>query len=146
MAIGYVTVAEADEYIYARYLYTDWDALDDESKAALLLRSVEAIETLPFQGRKALPTQPWSFPRESGVVPQAVKAAQIENAFQLLDTDSEADAAFYSKLRLYGVYRYSIGNLSETIRGGSASSAVELVSAKALNLLEPFLRGGYRVV
>ena len=66
--IGYVTLEQANEYVATHYISTDnlrvgWEMLTDEDKAALLLRSFETIELLPFAGRKAVPGQENAFPR-----------------------------------------------------------------------------------
>ena len=153
MTIGYVTIAEADAYIAARYSSSDelligWQLLNDADKSVYLLRSVEALDGLPYRGKKTLETQLLAFPRyPDAVVPQAVKSAQIENALKLSDPSSEADAAIYTKMKMYGVKSYSIGNLSETLGsgGGIGSGNTDIPSDKALRLLQPFLSGGYRI-
>ena len=153
--MSYVDVAYADEYVATHFLSSDelrkgWEALDNNDKEVLLQRSFEAIECLPFVGRKTDPDQPNAFPRcPFEEVPEAVKHAQVENAITLSDSSASEDAAFYEKLWQYGVESYSIGNLSERTSSGAwgrnvvASSGV--ISAKATNLLKPFLRGSYNI-
>ncbi len=150
MVTGYVTVEEATGYINARYPSTDeslirWTALSDGDKQVYLLQSVEALDQLPFHGKKFLDTQTYSFPRYPvATVPANVKAAQIENALKLSDTLAVMDAALYEKLRLFGITAYSIGNLSEKMSNLSAIYS-GIVSAKSLDLLKPFLTGGYKI-
>lgn len=153
--IGYVTLTEADEYVTTHYLSTDdlrigWEALSDEDRTALLTRSFQVIELLPFAGRKFESGQPNAFPRwPCEEVPAAIKWAQIENAIAKSDTSNEEDAKFYERLWMYGVESYSIGNLSERTSTGSYSvngaQATGVTSAIADRLLRPYLGGGYRM-
>lgn len=153
--IGYVTLLDADSYIAAHFISTDplriaWNTLGDPDKSVLLQRSFDALETLPFTGKKTSTSQLNAFPRcPTTEVPQAVKSAQIENALALNDPDNADDMAFYSKLWKYGVESYSIGNLSERVSTGSYGAATGVangvVSSKAMLLLQPYLNGGYRI-
>ena len=151
--IGYVDLAYADSYVAAHFLSTDelrmtWEGLDEMDKEVLLRRSFESLESLPFSGRKTDPKQPNAFPRcPYEEVPEAIKNAQVENAVSLSDSAASEDAAFYEKLWQYGVESYSIGNLSEKTSQGTwgrnATTATGLVSAKAVQMLQPFVSGGY---
>lgn len=153
--IGYVDLAYADNYVETHFLSTDelretWEDLDDADKEVLLRRSFESLESLPFSGRKFDPDQPNAFPRyPCEEVPEAVKSAQVENAVALSDSAASEDAAFYEKLWQYGVESYSIGNLSERTSQGTwgrnATTTSGLMSAKATQMLQPFVSGGYCV-
>lgn len=154
--MSYVDVAYADEYVNTHFLSVDerrlnWEVLDNNNKEVLLQRSFEAIECLPFVGRKTNPDQPNAFPRYPfEEVPEAVKYAQVENAITLSDSSASEDAAFYEKLWQYGVESYSIGNLSERTSSGAwgrnvTASSSGVISAKAINLLKPFLNGSYNI-
>ena len=154
--MSYVDVAYADEYVNTHFLSVDerrlnWEVLDNNDKEVLLQRSFEAIERLPFVGRKTNPDQPNAFPRYPfEEVPEAVKYAQVENAITLSDSSASEDAAFYEKLWQYGVESYSIGNLSERTSSGAwgrnvTASSSGVISAKAINLLKPFLNGSYNI-
>ena len=154
--MSYVDVAYADEYVNTHFLSVDerrfnWEALDNNDKEVLLQRSFEAIECLPFVGRKTNPDQPNAFPRYPfEEVPEAVKYAQVENAITLSDSSASEDAAFYEKLWQYGVESYSIGNLSERTSSGAwgrnvTASSSGVISAKAINLLKPFLNVSYNI-
>lgn len=154
--MSYVDVAYADEYVNTHFLSVDerrfnWETLDNNDKEVLLQRSFEAIECLPFVGRKTNPDQPNAFPRYPfEEVPEAVKHAQVENAITLSDSSASEDAAFYEKLWQYGVESYSIGNLSERTSSGAwgrnvTASSSGVISAKAINLLKPFLNGSYNI-
>ena len=153
--IGYVTLEEANEYIKTHYLSTDtlrigWESLSDEDRTALLTKSFQALELLPFAGRKFESSQVNAFPRwPYKEVPAAIKWAQIENAVAKSDASNEEDAKFYERLWMYGVESYSIGNLSERSSTGSYSvsgaQATGVTSAIADRLLRPYLGGGYRM-
>lgn len=153
--IGYVTVEEANSYIAGHYISTDplrvgWQALSDDDKASVLLKSFDTLEMLPFTGRKTSCDQQTAFPRNgSDVVPDKIKYAQIENALSLSDATTQEDAAFYQKLWQYGVQEYSIGNLSERTSSGTWGSGLAtgsgVVSTKAMNYLQPYLRGCYQI-
>ena len=153
--IGYVTLEEAYQYVITHYVSTDelrvvWEALSDEDRRALLTRSFQVLELLPFAGKKTSPTQSNAFPRwPQQEVPAAIKWAQIENALAKCDASNAEDAKFYERLWMYGVESYSIGNLSERTSTGSYSvngaQATGVTSAVADRLLRPFLGGGYRM-
>lgn len=153
--MSYVDIAYADEYVDTHFLSTDelrlnWEFLEELDKKVLLQRSFEAIECLPFVGRKTNPDQPNAFPRYPfEEVPEAVKHAQVENAVTLSDSSASEDAAFYEKLWQYGVESYSIGNLSERTSSGAwgrnVASSSGVISSKAINLLKPFLNGSYNI-
>ncbi|MGN1230070.1 MAG: DnaT-like ssDNA-binding protein [Prevotella sp.] len=153
--IGYVDLAYADEYVALHFLSSDelrtsWEGLNDTDKEVLLRRSFEAIESLTLPGKKSCPDQPNAFPRwPDTVVPEAIKAAQVENAVSLSDSSASEDAAFYTKLWQYGVESYSIGNLSESTSTGAWGSgsvtAQGIISAKAARLLQPYLNGSYSI-
>ena len=153
--IGYVTLQEADEYVRTHYLTADelrvgWEALSDEDRIALLTRSFQVLELLPFAGRKFDPKQDKAFPRwPQQEVPAAIKWAQIENALAKSDASNEEDAKHYERLWTYGVESYSIGNLSERTSTGTYSlrgaQSTGITSAVAERLLRPYLGGGYRM-
>ena len=153
--IGYVTLEEANEYVETHFTLTDdlrisWSSISDDDKIVLLNRSYQAIELLPFTGRKLTPEQQSAFPRwPSRDVPAAIKWAQIENAIAKSDSSTEEDTKHYERLWVYGVESYSIGNLSEHTSAGSygvhGAQSTGIVSAIADRLLRPFLGGGYRI-
>ena len=153
---GYATVEQANKYVSKHYISTDplrtsWNALSDEDKQVILNVSAEAINSLPYPGRKLDPTQENAFPRyPSLLVPTAIIAAQIENAISVSDSSSSEDAALYQRMWSFGIASYSIGNLSESVgnaSGGASLSAQMLqngiYSTKAQALLKPFMGGAY---
>ena len=153
--IGYVDLTYADEYVTQHYTSADdlrynWQSLDDPDKEALLRRSFEAIESVVFSGRKYSPGQPNAFPRwPEKEIPDAIMAAQVENAVALADSSASEDAAFYEKLWQFGVESYSIGNLSEKTSSGAwgrnLGTSNGIISARAIRLLKPYTSGGYNI-
>ena len=154
--IGYVTLEEANNYVINHFMDTNavrvaWESLSDANKMVLLRNSYKAIEALPIRGRKACTIQPSAFPRyPSNEVPEQVKEAQIANAVILSNEESQEDAAYYDRLRTYGIKNYHIGNLSETLstpaESSSASSYIGIYSQEAMRLLSPWLKGGFKIV
>lgn len=153
--LGYVTLDEANTYVSEHYMSTEdfrigWEALEDADKAALLRRSFQAIELLPFSGRKTCCSQPFAFPRwPSEEVPLAVKFAQIEQSLVGSDTTATEEAKQYEKMWQWGVSSYTIGNLSESISAGTygagALRTAGITSAAAARFLAPYLQGGYNI-
>lgn len=150
--VGYVTLAEANEYVSTHYISTDdlrvaWEKLTEDDQKALLTKSFQNIELLPFTGKKFERGQLNAFPRwPSNVVPDAIKWAQIENAIVQCDPSNLEDAKYYERLWMYGVESYSIGNLSErTSTGTYKAQATGVTSVLADRLLRPYLGGGYRM-
>lgn len=154
--MSYATVEQADKYVQEHFISTDpvrlsWEDLSEEDKQVILNVSAEAINSLPFPGRKKDPNQEDAFPRcPSTQVPPAIFAAQIENAISMADSNSSDDAALYQRMWSFGIASYRIGNLSESIgnaSGGASMSASMLqngiVSTKAQALLKPFVGGAY---
>lgn len=153
--LGYVTLDEADSYVSEHYMSTEafrqgWEALEDADKAALLRRSFQAIELLPFTGHKTCVDQPFAFPRcPCTTVPDAIKFAQIEQALIGADSEADDDAKKYEKMWQWGVSSYTIGNLSERLSTGNYGAGIlrtaGITSAAASRLLAPFLQGGYNI-
>ena len=151
--IGYVDTTYADEYVAQHFLSTDeprarWESLDEADKEVLLRRSFEALEALPWAGRKAKLDQPYAFPRIGyEEAPEAIMAAQVENAVSASDTSDSEEASLYEKMWRYGISSYTIGNLSETTGSGAwgGKSTNSLISSKASRLVQPYLQGGYKM-
>ena len=155
----YNTIATADSYIEAHYTSTSpelirWAALSNEDKTVCLNNAFAAIEALPFRGRKAVIGQETAFPRlpyqyghtEEGA-PQNVLAAEAELALWLSDEKKQNTSKKRKELQEDGVKSYSIGDLSESYGDTSASSIKNSAQkcAKAMELLSPYLTGGYDV-
>ena len=150
--IGYVTLAEANEYISTHYLSKDalrvgWEGMSDADKTVMLTKAFQTLELLPFTGRKTDRSQLKAFPRwPHQEVPETIKHAQIENALACSDPSKEEDLKYYERLQTFGIESYSIGNLSESLGSGTSSAQITgIVSATAEKLLRPYLGGGYRL-
>jgi hypothetical protein len=148
--VGYVTLEEANTYIAQRYASANadrlrWESLGSNDRSAYLQQSFDAIENLVYPGRPLSVEQTTAFPRSWELaVSDKVKYAQIENALKLSD---DLDTEDYNRMRLLGITRYSIGDLSETLSPGTQSNtaAAGIVSMKTMNYLKPYLYGGFRV-
>lgn len=155
----YGTIEQADSCIAARYSSDSeervrWEALSKEDKAVYLGSAFDAIEALPFRGRKASSSQETAFPRlpyqyghtDEGA-PARVIAAQAELGLYLSDTKSRKSSSKRRKLRQDGVKSYSIGDLSESFGDTpvTASGCSAEKCEKAMELLAPYLSGGYDI-
>ena len=92
----YVDIDEANLIIQSEYPLGDnfnyWDALTNEQKEALLIKSTKEIERLPVNGIRIrnVRQQPLQFPRRSeffrefNVIPEEVKEAECINAIALM--------------------------------------------------------------
>lgn len=160
----YVSVEEADLYVTRNYLSTEaffktWNGLEDIQKEIFLRRSAREMNSLAYAGRKCIPEQALAFPRflqtsrpmrQVVEVPEDIKIAQIENALSIADPSVAEDAAFYQKMRTFGVASYSVGHMSETLvqwNGGGNSSLDKartgsLTSTVASLLIQPYLVSG----
>lgn len=155
--VGYVTIEEANQYVTTHFVSTDglrvsWEALSAEDQTVLLQKSFESIEMLPYRGRKTEDNQEKAFPRcPDTEVPESVKAAQVENAVALTDSEATEDARRYRHLWQWGVQSYRIGNLSESLSSGAwgsstgVAAASGIVSDRAIQLLLPYMRGGFNI-
>lgn len=160
----YISLSDCEAYLAANYISTDakyvaWIALSESNKEILLRKAAKLIDRQPLQGFKAISTQTMMFPRIiytditsnvlnpnavlqgsnwyiQSAVPDAVKHAQCEIALQLAQGTSER-----AELQRQGVMSFSIGNLSESFKGGSYS----IPSFEAKELLAPFIGGGFRI-
>lgn len=174
----YCSVDEADEYIaktYTKYapLRVIWSVLDDEEKAMYLRTSLAEIESLPFTGAKYDSAQALSFPRrphaysaalgalpcvirltsqDYSKIPQAVKAAQVENTLAIIGKEcmAQTDKQFMimQSLGLMKNIKYNKREAGDVGMGdditGVKQKASRLSSQVAEKLLRPWL-GGLRV-
>lgn len=168
---SYVTVAEATEYIGEHYPSTDarvaaWGNLEETDREVFLRRACAALSELPYRGIAFEAFQPLPFPRyfypgavmayreliaplaylypELAEVPDDIKAAQIEEAFELAcpSSDTEKSDALNG-----AVQSYSIGHLSETLRTAGAGTAEAILkSGAAQKLVEQYVGGAYEIL
>lgn len=169
----YITLEDASTYLALHYIAADvqlvaWEALDDADQEIYLRNAMQAIENLPYPGRKQDVNQALNFPRyerilepvrrrydrysypysiiwlESGSVPDNVKFAQVEEALELASPSNAS--AIKSRLGS-GLNSFRIGNFSESIKGGSTGAntvSTRLASIKAQNLLLPYQQGSFK--
>ncbi len=155
----YNTIASADAYVTSHYrsgsaACARWAALSNDDKSVLLTNAFEAIEALPFRGRKAVSGQEAAFPRlpfqygssETGA-PQNVQHAETELALWMSDDGKRQSSEKREQLIADGVKSLSIGDLSESYNdtSGKESVSVALSCKKAMSLLQPYLSGGYEI-
>ncbi len=95
-ANSYATVAEADAYLAVRGDTATWTALTTGQKEAKLQWAALHLDTLNFRGTRSTSTQALQWPRigvwdrdgfEVDAIPQVLKNAQAEMAFQLIAND-----------------------------------------------------------
>lgn len=155
----YSSVELADSYVKSHYTagseeLSRWDALLEENKKVYLTNAFEAIEALPFRGRKAALGQETAFPRlpyqygntDEGA-PKRVINAEIELALWLSDEKKKKTSRKRSQLIADGVKSFSVGDLSESY--GEAENGSQKLTAqsckKAMELLSPYLSGGFEI-
>ena len=133
---SYATVAEADAYLAVRGDTSTWTALTLGQKESKLQWAALYLDTLTFKGTRSTSTQALQWPRigvwdrdgfEVDGIPQALKNAQAEMAFQLIAND----------------WTQGLGPVSnETLSVGSISLGPEThrpFPAAVLALLRPLL-------
>ena len=168
---SYVTVAEATEYIESHYPSTDartaaWRALNEDDQEIFLRRACSALSSLSYRGMTFEALQKLPFPRylytdgvmayreliaplayiypELAEVPEDIKAAQIEEAFELACPSEDTEQ--YNALN-GAVQSYSIGHLSETFReAGVGTVKAALKSSAAQKLVKQFIGGAYDIL
>ena len=152
----YITVEEMLDYLHKNFLSTDplriqWEAMNEGDQMVLLRKSYHYINSLPYTGRPANPSQEGAFPRAGGFTEKdllKVKCAQAEQALAISDTVTAQETEDRLRLRRAGVVQYSIGDLSETFQSGmSASSCGNFfgLSESAYRYLSKWLQGGFKI-
>lgn len=138
--MSYANVIQADAY-FATRIHTDaWDDSTDAEKTKALAHATSIIDTLNYQGSKAVEDQANEFPRfEDTEVPAAILYACAEIAKALLDgIDPESELA-------------DIGIVNQGYSSVRSSSNTEIPkehilagvpSAVGWRYLKPFLRDG----
>ncbi len=153
--IGYVDIDYADAYVNSHFVassiqVSNWTALSESDKAVVLTKAFQSIENMAYTGRKTVDDQSTVFPRyPSTEVPNIVKEAQVEIALDFSDEEKVTSDEAYTLLGKYNVSSYSIGSLSESCTdgywGSNPAQTASVTSKIALQLLKPFLSGGYHI-
>lgn len=114
-ANSFVTLAEADTYMESRLNASTWETdASDDTKNRALVEATRMLNTEPWAGRNADTTQVLNWPREwvvnpdsptqdfydNDVIPQRVKDATMELAFQFVKSGTTDVAARDTKLDL----------------------------------------------
>lgn len=166
----YATVEEADGYITSHYLSTNaarqaWEALSTEDKTSALLRSCVALNSLKYNGRRAVAGQKLEFPRTSsqgitGVFYQQVfnpaydqglagysatssdgldKAimAQIENALWYVALDPQVTDG--AKIAIRGLTSKKAGPISESYGQTSVQAQEGIYTKQVYSILSEWL-------
>lgn len=101
-ANAYCDLADANTYHDMRYHNDDWANADDANKERLLMWATRLLDQLDFDGSLTTQTQALRWPRagctdregralDSSTIPQVIKDACAEWAFQLLLEDRTLD-------------------------------------------------------
>lgn len=153
LAIGtntYVTLAEANTYFADKLHTAEWDSAFGATMEKALKEACRRMNRLVFKGQKLSETQLLAFPRimpqfnrigvigfttDSGV-PEAVRAAQCEEALALLRFGNSARA----RAQEQNVVSVKFGDVTEEYR-----ASLKLLSPEALELLKPYLAGGVSI-
>jgi hypothetical protein len=114
-ANSFVTLAEADTYMEARLNSTLWDAASDDSCNRALVEATRELSDLNgWKGTRVTESQSLSWPRdyaidpdnpndfyyENSVIPQRVKDATMELAFQFINSGTTDIASLDSSLNV----------------------------------------------
>lgn len=113
---SYVTLAEADAYFLDRVDAAAWTAADNTLKEQALITAARMLNEIIWVGVAASDSQVLGFPRngeylepilgkivqlDPAVIPQRIKAANCEQAYQLLNNDGLLDdTGTVSKLKV----------------------------------------------
>lgn len=106
-ANSFATLAEAETYMEARLNGATWTAASDDNKNRALVEATRELSNLTYQGYRTTDTQALAWPRQwvvneddpnqdyydSTVVPQRVKDAAMELAFQFIKAGTTDVAA-----------------------------------------------------
>lgn len=147
-ANSYVTVAEAEAYLAARFGGSPFVDADDEDQKIALVQATNEIDRNRFHGRKNAITQALEFPRaypyveESAPtsVPRKVKLATFEHALYLLVNKATGGANRRQKLQAEGVQAFSVGDMSETfVAGGGGAGMEQALCPEARTLLRGWI-------
>lgn len=147
----YVTLAEANTYLADSVRAAAWDFLDDGTKAQCLITATRIFQKQAWSGEKTNPAQALFFPAtgltdkqglsvDSSVVPQQVKDAECEFAFDLSqDSSLETSGGTGSNVQSLGAGSARISYFRPT--GGVDGTGSPRFGPDVLELIGPFLGG-----
>ena len=140
---SYVTIAEADAFFEMRPQYEDWEDLE-ENKEAWLVLATDRLEQEKYQGERTDDDQALSFPRvgvvvdgieiDNDTIPLGMKRAQMKYALILSGEDNPL-----SNTGLEGFKRLKVDVIDmEPVEGYKAGSLPFDVQRE----IQPLLSGG----
>lgn len=120
---SYLSVADATTILNLRLGVDAWTSASTDDQGRALIMATKAIDSNRFQGYPISSAQALAFPRNiqketSDTIPEDVKQACAEQALWVLQNASTGGQSDRQQLQAQGVSSYTIGNLSETFRGG----------------------------
>jgi len=129
----YVTTQEADDYFAARYGFDSWISLVAADKEKALVSAAQVLDLgCIWNGAKEVANQHLAFPRipDASPVPQAVKDAQCEIAFNIVAAGS-ATSSGDDPLSLL-----KAGSVTLEFKAGSKSNPI--INSTITGLLSPY--------
>lgn len=122
-ANSYLTVADADTLLNLRLGVDLWTAASTDDKGRALIMATRDIDSNRFRGWKIDSAQALEFPRTeqtvaSTSIPPEVLNACAEQALWIIQHSSTGGRSERQQLASQGVSSYTVGSLSETLRGG----------------------------
>lgn len=163
--LSYADIPYADNYFEYDLEAQIWRDASEMDKQRALVTATRQIDTLNFQGTKALPDQPLAFPRRKEVYlsehelmklklmisqsttplyPEDVKRATCEQALYLLQ-NQKSDQTF-DKLQGKGIKSYSVGDVSVTFEASSYNASLSQTSPKARTYLDQYIKRYTRLI
>ena len=136
---SYCDIEFANEYFGGKLYSEKWDEANETTREKALKEACSKVDRLAFTGCKESAEHPLQFPRVPGGIPEAVKAAQCEEALALLEYGNSARA----KAQEQGVVSLRIGELSEEY--DCKAKAGKLHSSEGYELLKPYLLGAVSI-
>ena len=123
-ANSYLSVEDATELLDARLGSSAWAEADPNDQARALIMATNDIDSNRFRGYKVSYDQALQFPRTdqpntpSDEIPRDVQMACAEQALWCIQNASTGGRSDRQVLQAQGISQYTVGNLSETFRGG----------------------------
>lgn len=144
-ANSYVSAAFCDAYAVGTAWASQWEALDDDKKEALIIRACRAIELLPFPGYPSSDTQALWFPATdvmgprgsylaTDIVPEQIKRVQAHVACYLASLDAGEDP--FSIDDTGKLSSLSVGPVSLAFKQGVGADGASFLA----NVVAPILR------
>lgn len=120
---SYLSVADATAILNLLLGSDAWTSASEDDQGRALIMATRQIDSNRFQGYPITSTQALAWPRNiqkeaPSAIPEDVKQACAEQALWVLQNATSGGLSDRQQLQAQGVSSYTIGNLSETFRGG----------------------------